>query len=401
MQKKLAIVGFGEMGKRHGRDFIELSRGAVKLQAVVEPDDVRYAEGCDWTGCRPARYDSVQALLAGEIPDGIIVSAPNHCHLASLLELEKSAIPLLLEKPLDSTFDKICGVLRFARRYPAPIMVHHVMRYAPIVRKARELITSGALGRVCSANFTQTIAGASMYHNFRRNMQTGGGQLIEKATHDLDVMLFLMGRKPRRVSALSFQQAYGGDKPDTLRCCECPERATCREYSARGMAGNHGGLRDVAAADDLCVFARATDIPDNETCTIVMDENTFGVYSHCFFARGLTSREYQVIGTEACMRIIFSQMDGPPDGRIILTPRYDDVPGRIQEYRFAYHGRIHYNGAPGVVRHFTELMSGARQPFTTVEQAFTAELIGCAAYSSQGGAWVDLQAMLPEDLADA
>ncbi len=397
MTRKIAVVGFGEMGKRHGKDFAELSRGCVRLQAVVEPDDTRYAEGCEWAGCQPARYDSVKAMLAKERPDGLIIASPNHCHLDNLRDLGSSAIPLLLEKPLDSTFEKICEVLRFARRYPAPIMVHHVMRYAPIVRQARELITNGALGRVCSANFTQTIGGG-MFHNFRRNMQTGGGQLIEKATHDLDVMLFLMDRRPLRVSALSFQQAYGGDKPDTLRCWECAERLTCPEYSARG-ASSRGGLRDVASTDDLCVFAKAVDVPDNETCTIQMDQNAYGVYSHCFFTRGLTSREYQVIGTEASLRIIFTQVDGPVDGRIVLTPRYHEARGRIQEFRFDYGKRIHYNGAPAVVRHFCDVMDGAAQPFTTVEQAFLAELIGCAAYRAPGGAWVELKDLLPPDLA--
>ncbi len=396
---QLAIVGFGEMGKRHGRDFIEFSRGKVKLQAVVEPDDVCYEEGCKWTGCRPARYDSVKAMLAREKPNGVIIASPNHTHLDNLRNLEQAAVPLLLEKPLDSSFERICEVVRFSRRYPAPIMVHHVMRYAPIVQKARELITSGVLGNVCSAHFMQTIRGDGLFHDFRRNTQTGGGHLLEKATHDLDIMLFLMDRRPLRVSSLSFQHAYGGNKPDTLRCRDCDERTTCREYSAKGMV-SHTDLRDVATANDLCAFAKTVNASDNETCVILLEDNKYGVYSHCFYARGLTSREYQVLGTEGCMRIIFSEVNGPADGRIILTPRYEDpLQGRIQEFKFSYHKRIHYNGAPGVVAHFTELMFGAKQPFTTVEDAFMAELIGCAAYSASDGAFVDLNKILPPDLA--
>ena len=130
------------------------------------------------------------------------------------------------------------------------------------------------------------------------------------------------------------------------------------------------------------------------------DGNAYGTNSHCFFAAVYISREYQVIGAQGVLRIIFWQRDQNPEGgRIILSPRQLDEQGTMQVFNFKYNGRIHYNGAPYVVKHFMELMEGAAQPFTTVEQAFMAEMIACAAYqSADRKAWVALTESVPPDL---
>ena len=376
--KQIGIAGFGEMGKRHGRDFIELSKGMVALAAVVEVNDVKYEEGCQWAKCVPRRYRTVSDMLKVEKLDGVIISSPNGMHLEQLQAFQGLSIPILLEKPLETTIEKICGVVRFAEKYAGAIMVHHVMRYAPIVQAARKIIADDTLGDICSAHFTQFIGGG-LWHSFRRTMQGGGGQLIEKATHDFDVMLFLMGKRPERVAALAKLNCYGGDKPNDLRCFHCPEKTTCPENVDNGR---NAGVKDVNAGNNLCAFAREIDVPDNEACLIEFEQEAIGVYSQCFFARAYTTREYQLIGKKGYMRIIFSQVDRPAgQGRIIVSLR-QGAEGDLMEWEFDYNGRIHYNGAPNVVRHFLDVMNGKAKPFTTVEQAFMAEMIGCAAYES-------------------
>lgn len=396
--KKIGIVGFGEMGKRHGCDFIELSKGTVFIAAVVEVNDTKYEEGCQWTKCAPKRYHKASDMISAERLDGVIIASPNCTHLDQLRAFNGLKVPILLEKPLDTSLEKICDIVRFAKSYKGHIVVHHVMRYAPIVCAARKIIDDDVLGEVCSAHFTQFIGGR-MCHNFRRTMKGGGGQLIEKATHDFDVMLFLMGKTPIKVAALAKRNVYGGDKPDDLRCPLCSERTSCPENVS---TGNPAELKDVNASDNLCVFAREIDVPDSEICLLEFEHDAIGVYSQCYFVNGYTTREYQLIGKKGYMRIIFSQVDQPADfqGRIIVRPRQGRE-GRIMELKFNYNGRIHYNGAPGVVRHFIDIMHDKVKPFTTVEQAFVAEMIGCAAYKSVADKqFVNIPDIVPPDLKD-
>ena len=401
MKKKIGIIGFGEMGKRHGLEFWESSKGRIEISGVIEPDDSMYLRGCEWNHRdNIPRYSTISELLEKGKPDGIIISSPNFTHLENLKQLKGLNIPILLEKPLDTSLEKVAEIVRFSREYAGPIVVDHVMRYAPIIRKARELIESNRLGKICSFQFSQRL-GIGMFHTFRRTKAGGGGHIIEKATHDLDVMLYLTGAKPLSASMVSKQQVVGGNLPDDLTCPECPNLLSCR-YANAGTSVSNSRFKDIATHNSLCVFAKSVDIPDNEVCTILLSRNIFGTYSHAYFCRmhGHT-RDYEVIGTEGALTIKLAKEDRYA-GEIELFP-YDER-NTVEKYDFEYCSKIHYYGGPFVVKHFYNLMCGLEsKPFTTVEQAFTAELLGFAAMKSaeENSRFVELDEVVPPDLRDA
>lgn len=63
MKKRIGIIGFGEMGKRHALEFYEATMGAVTVAGVVEPNDEMYENGCAWNKCDIPRYNTVAELL--------------------------------------------------------------------------------------------------------------------------------------------------------------------------------------------------------------------------------------------------------------------------------------------------------------------------------------------------
>lgn len=396
--KQVGIVGFGEMGKRHGLEYREATQGLINIAGVVEPDDRMYREGCEWNGCSIPRFGSVAEMLAGCDLDGVIIASPNHLHLENLREFSGRDIALLIEKPLDSTLENVAEVVRFASQYSGKIVVDHVMRHAPIIRRARQMIDDGRLGKVASFQFTQRID-CGPFHTFRRTKAAGGGQIIEKATHDLDVMLYLCNALPKRVAMISKQQHVGGKKSNALTCSECDESLVCPSVCTDSM--NAAGLKDIAQNNDLCVFAEEVDIADNETCLIELSNGTFGTYSHTYFCRMQGhSRIYEVIGTKGAMTITLSVEDPTYRGEINYYPRSKDI--ETETIKFEYFNKIHYNGGPYVGRHFLELMSDPHaQPFTTVNQAFVAEILGFAAMrASEEGDFVEVESMVPTDLTE-
>jgi predicted dehydrogenase len=244
LKMKVVIIGFGGMGKRHGKDMEELSKGQIEIAGVFDPDDRSYEFGCKWMGKAPRRFRAIGEMLDTVRPDGAIISSPNGTHLLSLREFAGRNIPIILEKPLETSMAKVVEVVRFVETYPALVMVHHVMRYSPIVLKAKEIVDAG---EICSFELVQNMGGGHMYQDFRRTFKTGGGQLMEKATHDFDVLLFLTGTRPKRVASICKRQYYGGAKPDTLRCGVCDERSHCRHAVVSTPAGT-----DVLAACIVC-----------------------------------------------------------------------------------------------------------------------------------------------------
>lgn len=396
LQKRIGIVGFGEMGKRHGHEFREATKGMIEIAGVVEPSDVMYSEGCQWNQLEIPRFASVAEMLSQVNLDGAIIASPNHLHLENLREFDGQTIPLLIEKPLDTRMDQVAEVVRAASRYEGRILVDHVMRYAPIIRRAKSLIEEGRLGKVASFQFSQRMENCP-FHTFRRNKISGGGQIIEKATHDLDVMLYLCNSLPSRVAMISKQQHAGGDRSNTLRCSECDDRLTCISADA-----THGsGVKDINQNSDLCVFAKDVDVSDNETCLIELENGTFGTYSHTYFCRMPGhSRIYEVIGTEGAMVLELTEKDSGYAGVLSFFPRTKE--GETETFKYDYFNKIHYNGGPYVARHFYDLMCDPEmEPFTTVNQAFVAEALGFAAMrSADERQFVTVESSVPDDLKE-
>ncbi len=397
MKKRIGIVGFGEMGKRHGLEFRHATQGLIEIAGVIEPNDTMYREGCEWNKLEITRFASTGEMLEKGKLDGAIISSPNHTHLENLRAFKEQKIPIMIEKPLDTNMKSVADVVRFAGAYAGKILVDHVMRYAPIIRRARQLIDEGKLGKLASFQFTHREE-CGPFHTFRRTKKTGGGQIIEKATHDLDVMLYLFGSLPEKVAMIAKQQHCGGKKSNTLKCSNCEKRLTCpsSHFSNRTEGP---GLKDIDRNNDLCVYAEEVDISDNETCLIQLADGTFGTYSQTYFCRMPGhSRIYEVIGTEGAMCVTLSAEDPTYRGLLHYYPRGQD--GEKEVFDYDYFNRIHYNGGPYIARHFYNLMCGIKtEPFTNVNQAFVAEALGFAAMkAAEDERFISVETVVPDDL---
>ncbi len=398
----LGIAGFGRMGRHLTRDLLAAAAGVAEIAGVVEPDDAAYQAGADFIQRRPPRFSSIRGMLKQTGPDAIVIAAPNHVHLDCLRELEGCRIPILLEKPLESEWGKIIEVARFARRYAGPVMVDHCMRYSPISGQARELLAQGAIGRICSANFIQHCSyGNAMYRTFRRTMRGGGGMFIEKATHDFDIMLDWLQARPLQVAAMGGRYAFGGGKPDDLRCAQCPERMDCPESvsNQRILNGWAADMENETRAD-ACVFSREIDVPDSASCLIECERGLIAAYAHSYFSpASYSTREYEVTGLLGVMKVSYSLPEQHKRGRIAVYPRYGTAHD-VRTWEFDYLGRIHYNAGPEVARHFLGLIRGAiKQPRTTVMQALAAEAVGYAATRAVAERnAVEVAALIPSDL---
>lgn len=399
-QKHIGIVGMGQRGSLLAHESATHTSGLLKPVATVDPSEESVTSAKDKYGLDLKRYDSVPDMLKAETLDGIVISSPNDMHLQNLRELGDRSLPVLCEKPLDSSWEKISDVVRFCEAHGAPVVVGHCMRYAPILDKAKELVLSGAIGEVCSARFVQYCHyGNVMCHNWRRSFEASGGMMIEKATHDIDVMDWLVGAQPVSVYAVGRQQAYGGSKPDDLRCRDCDERMSCPE-SVQNIKDRWGlNMIDEAGKldkQDLCVFAKATTVNDNETCVVQFANGCVGTYTQIFFSpRSYRHRVYETIGTEGAMEIDLGAETG---GKILLCKRFGAVKDR-EEFAFDYLNRNHYNGDGRLMRHFYRVIADGEAPETTARQAYIAEAACMAANRSVAeGRNVTVEELIPEDL---
>src|SRR5947199_5815424 len=92
---RIAVAGAGLIGLRHIEE-IRKSRSA-ELSAIVDPSP-NAAEVASRE--RVPVHRSLDALIATERPDGIILATPNQLHVEQGLQCIAAAIPVLVEKPV-------------------------------------------------------------------------------------------------------------------------------------------------------------------------------------------------------------------------------------------------------------------------------------------------------------
>jgi predicted dehydrogenase len=89
---RIAVAGAGLIGLRHIEE-TQRSRSA-KLSAIVDPS-VRAADVARKEGV--PIYKSLDALIANERPDGIVLATPNQMHVDQALQCIAAGIPVLVE----------------------------------------------------------------------------------------------------------------------------------------------------------------------------------------------------------------------------------------------------------------------------------------------------------------
>jgi len=129
-------------------------------------------------------YTDIDQMLADQQPDLVAVCLPNEGHFEATLQLVRTGVPLLVEKPLVFELEQADTLLQEATRSGTFFAINFNHRYAEPVLRARAAIESGELGDLVFASwrFGGEGKGTSPHAN-----------LIETQCHGFDMLEHLCG----------------------------------------------------------------------------------------------------------------------------------------------------------------------------------------------------------------
>jgi predicted dehydrogenase len=286
---RLGVVGYGR--RIHGMicgPFRQIDP-VLRVVAIVDPDEAGVRErlqACDREDV--VFYDSIDAMMRSANLDAVAVGTRCNLHAAIASELAASEVPLFLEKPVAITMDQAVALEHAFDGSRCPVVVSFPLRVSPLCLLARQYIDEGAVGEALHVDAVNYVPyGTAYWEQPYRDFDVTGGLFLQKATHDFDYLMFLMGQSLTRIAATATRgRIYGGDKPAGLRCSQCDETATCPESPENRRRNGSGGSLD----DHLCPFSVDCGSGDrlNEDCSSALLEfadGSHGVYSQVFFAR--------------------------------------------------------------------------------------------------------------------
>lgn len=181
------------MGAVHALHVQELAReGRCTLAALVDANPERARRFAAENGCDAPVFSSVRELAAANVCQASVVVTPTENHQEHATTLIAAGHRVLLEKPLTGTLeaDRLFAA-ELDREHPHALMLALQRRFDLPLQYAKELMGSGAIGRVFK------IYSALEDSNPAPDGYSSGGILPDMSVHNVDEILWLTGRTPR------------------------------------------------------------------------------------------------------------------------------------------------------------------------------------------------------------
>jgi len=185
----VGVIGYGYWGPNVVRNFAEVSGSRV-----VGVSDTRQ-ERLDQV---QARYPAVtttrdaHGLIADPSVDAVVIMTPVSTHYDLALEALRANKHVLVAKPIATSSSQATHLVEEAARRNRVLMVDHTFVYTGAVRRIKELVDSGSVGRLYYYDSVRVNLGL-----FQHDVNV----LWDLAVHDLSIMDFVLGRQPRAVAA--------------------------------------------------------------------------------------------------------------------------------------------------------------------------------------------------------
>ena len=299
--KKIGIIGFGgriqslvmnEFGFFPELQIVAIAdadlTGAKERAEAVKSLDVQHIRF----------YEKGEEMLDREELDGVFVGTRCNLHKRYAIEVLKRKLPLFLEKPVVIDLKEYHELKEAVESYGAVGITSFPLRLTSILQKVKEFYESGVLGTLSQVQAYNNVPYGRVYYKYwYRDESLTGGLFLQKATHDLDYINYVLGMQPVEICAMESKMVYKGDKPANLKCENCPDWDTCYESTKV--------IREQAHEEpygDYCSYG--ADVGNHDSATILMRyaDGMHAVYTQNFVARKEAGkRGMRLIGQKATL----------------------------------------------------------------------------------------------------
>ena len=381
MSRKLTavLIGAGLRGTRY-TDIMAKLREKFEVIAVAEPIESRrnYIKEVHQLPDEMCFADWKPLLELGKIADIAIICTMDKEHFEPVMKAVSLKYDILLEKPVSPEPVECKKISDYAREMGVKIVVCHVLRYAPLFIKIKELVNEGRLGDIISINHEECVGNVHQSHSFVRgnwgNSKKAACMLLQKSCHDLDILQWLIGKKCKKVQSFGtltyFKEKNAPlDAPDY--CIEgCPNVETCpynavklylddkknnwfREACTKAPNPTDEMVEEAIRTTQYgkCVYKCDNDVVDHQTVNMLFEDDITVTFTMNAFNKG--GRFIHIMGTKG-------ELHAATDGDTPIS-LYDFESKETNEISiFAADGinNGHGGGDEGIVNSLFEYLNG-------------------------------------------
>lgn len=185
MKHRIAIIGLGGMGTWHLNELETMDEPEVAGIWDIKEERRAYARSRN-----VFVYDSLEALLADESVDLVLIATPNDLHRPLAIKAMEAGKNVISEKPITVSSADLEAMMEASERTGKFLTVHQNRRWDEDFLTVKEILKEGRLGPVF--RIESRVHGAhGIPGDWRQEPEKGGGMILDWGVHLLDQALLL------------------------------------------------------------------------------------------------------------------------------------------------------------------------------------------------------------------
>jgi len=195
MDRKISfgIIGCGTIARWHA-DAIR-TFNCAELLGVTDSNQESARDFAEKYGVKV--FGSLENMLSCADIDGVCICTPSGFHASQAMMSAQAGKHIIIEKPMALDLKSADAVIAACEASKVKVAVIAQLRFAPAVRKMKDALDSGLLGKITSADLSMKFHRSQEYYDSKNWRGTwdldGGGALMNQGIHGIDLLRFMMG----------------------------------------------------------------------------------------------------------------------------------------------------------------------------------------------------------------
>jgi len=149
-----------------------------------------------------AAFSSVEEMCRSSDVDFIYIATPNQLHAEHAITAATHKKHVIVEKPMAMSLEECEAMNAATEKYGVKLLCGHTHSFDPPIRKIREIVKSGELGKLCMINtwnYNEFMYRPRMKHE----LATSRGVVLNQGPHHVDIVRLIGGGMARSLRAMT------------------------------------------------------------------------------------------------------------------------------------------------------------------------------------------------------
>lgn len=209
---KVGLIGAGARG--YYTPFWMKHNKKSKIIAIADLDPGNVEKTLKEINNKVFVTDNYKEVLAMKEVDAVIIMTPDHLHEEQTIAALEAGKHVFLDKPMATTIEGCNRIEQTLSKTDKKIMIGFNMRFMSMYQTMKKIIEDGKIGDVKSIWVRHFVGrgGRFYYQDWHRNSRYTNSLLVQKGSHDIDMIHMLGNSYTKKISAFGSLDFYNQSK---------------------------------------------------------------------------------------------------------------------------------------------------------------------------------------------